>query len=202
MIIHNNCGALHKKCSCIVILLVYDSYLLTFFFFLYITSCPPAILCFTVLRVLRVLETAETLKLGFITRSIYDRANSCCFFADLALTPEGFRFSPTIGVIVIGCVASVVSIACIIVVALSIQRKRSRRRRRERSGDESKTAIGGSGGGGTGTGTGAGNGADSGNVGGGTDVGAGGGADHLVRTDAVDDGLEKNPDIIPHDNGK
>lgn len=87
-----------------------------------------------------------------------------------------------------------------------MQRKRSRRRRRERSGDESKTAIDSPIVGGTRTGNGTGNGGDGG--GGGNDVvnvngitGDGSG-DHHHRTDAIDDGLEKNPDIIPHDNGK
>lgn len=84
-------------------------------------------------------------------------------------------------------------------------RKRSRRRRRERSGDESKAAIDGDGGE---TRTGAGDvvgGCVDGDVtgeiiGGGT--GGGGGDHHHHRTETVDDGLENNPDIIPHDNGE
>ncbi|XP_060860312.1 nephrin-like [Metopolophium dirhodum] len=128
-----------------------------------------------------------------------------------AVTPSGFRFSPMLAVIAIGCVASVMSIACIVAVAVAVQRKRARRRRRERSNDESKTAIDGVGGTGTGTGTGAGigdgggvdGGGVGGGIGGGTDGGTGGGDGgdrHHQRADAVDDGLEKNPDIIPHDN--
>lgn len=88
-----------------------------------------------------------------------------------------------------------------------MQRKRSRRRRRERVGDESKTAIDSPIVGGTRTGNGTGNGGDGGG-GGGNDVvnvngiAGDGSGDHHHRTDAIDDGLEKNPDIIPHDNGK
>lgn len=119
-----------------------------------------------------------------------------------------------LAVIAVGCVASVVSIACIVAVAVVVQRKRSRsRRRRERSNDDSKTAIDGSCGTGTGGGVdGDGGAADVGGTGGEVDGrngvvvgggGGGGGADrHHHRTEAVDDGLEKNPDIIPHDNGK
>ncbi|KAF0761388.1 nephrin-like [Aphis craccivora] len=122
-----------------------------------------------------------------------------------AVTPTGFRFSPMLAVIAIGCVASVVSVACIVAVAVAVQRKRTRRRRRERSNDESKTAIDGVGGTGTGTAAGAGDGGgvDGGGTGGGIDGGTGGGNSgdrHHQRADTVDDGLEKNPDIIPHDN--
>ncbi|VVC33858.1 Fibronectin type III,Immunoglobulin subtype,Immunoglobulin-like domain,Immunoglobulin-like [Cinara cedri] len=133
-----------------------------------------------------------------------------------AITPSGFRFSPMVGVIVVGCVASVVSIACIVVVAVIVQRKRSRRRRRrELPNGESKTAIDG----GTGTGTRGDGGDGTADGGGSVDVGAavggggggggGSGVDtvgvcdgdrHHHRVDAVDDGLERNPDIIPHDN--
>lgn len=144
-----------------------------------------------------------------------------------AVTPSGFRITPMVGVIAVGCVASVVSVACIVIVVVIVQRKRSRRRRRRDgvSNGESKTAIDG----GTGTGTrgdgGDGNVDDGGDGGGGcggdgdgaATVGNGGtgiggtgvggtvsvcnGDHHHHRADAVDDGLERNPDIIPHDNG-
>lgn len=139
------------------------------------------------------------------------------FFPFSAVTPAGFRFSPMLAVIAVGCVASVVSVVCIVAVAVAVHRKRGRRRRRDRSNDESKTAIDGSGGTGTGTGGSGGSsggGVDGGDGGGAADVsgtgggmtgcnGGGGGMDrHHHRTEAIDDGLEKNPDIIPHDNGK
>jgi len=128
-----------------------------------------------------------------------------------AVTPEGFRFSPMLGVIAVGCVASVASVACVVAAAVAMQRKRSRRRRRRRarSADGSKTAVDGDG---TGGGT-ADNGARTADAVGGADggagdgtpaggVGAGGGTDRYYHADAADDGLDKNPDIIPHDNGK
>lgn len=129
------------------------------------------------------------------------------FVVSVAVTPTGFRFSPMLAVIAVGCIASVVSVACIVAVAVAVQRKRTRRRRRERSNDESKTAIDGVGGTGTGTAAGAGDGGgvDGGDTGGGIDgsTGGGDGGDrHHQRADTVDDGLEKNPDIIPHDNGE
>uniref|UniRef100_A0A2S2R0Z4 Protein turtle A n=1 Tax=Sipha flava TaxID=143950 RepID=A0A2S2R0Z4_9HEMI len=123
-----------------------------------------------------------------------------------AVTPAGFRFSPMLAVIAVGCIASVVSVACIVAVAIAVQRKRSRRRRsrrRERSSDESKTAIDGETGTGDGT-EGDGGATDGDGTGAETDgrngVGGGGADRHHQRTEAVDDGLEKNPDIIPHDN--
>lgn len=134
-----------------------------------------------------------------------------CFYMNTAMTPAGFSFSPMLAVIVVGCVASVVSIACIIAVAVAVSRKRSRRRRRQRASDESKTAIDGGGGGvggggpdggdgggddGIGNGCGGANGVTGGGGGG------GGGDRHHHRAEPIDDGLEKNPDIIPHDNGK
>lgn len=126
-----------------------------------------------------------------------------------------------VGVIAIGCVASVVSIACIVIVAVIVQRKRSRHRRRcELPNGESKTAIND----GTGTGTrndGVDGNVDGGDGGGDGNDGIGGGVTtvgggrsgvntigvcdgdrHHHRADAVDDGLERNPDIIPQDNGK
>lgn len=86
-------------------------------------------------------------------------------------------------------------------------RKRSRcRRRRERSNDESKAAIDGDGGD---TRTGAGDDGVGGCIDGDTIdesvggcTGGGGGDRHNYRTETVDDGLENNPDIIPHDNGE
>lgn len=127
-----------------------------------------------------------------------------------AVTPEGFRFSPMLGVIAVGCVASVASVACVVAAAVAVHRKRSRRRRRRRarSADGSKTAV--DGGNGTADNGGARTtdavGVADGGAGDGTPaggVGAGGGTDRCYHhADAADDGLDKNPDIIPHDNGK
>lgn len=130
------------------------------------------------------------------------------------MTPARFRFTPMMRVIAIGCIASVVSVACIVAVALAVQRKRAKLRRhlREQSNDESKTAIGlagdTSGGGcnedGTVTST-TGNGSAVINHSGGDTDSRGPATDrHYHRADAsaaVDDGTENNPDIIPHDNG-
>lgn len=154
-------------------------------------------------------------------RSARFRPSRVSFVRGAAVTPERFRFSPMFGVIVAGCVASVVSVACIVAMALAVQRKRSRRRRRRcraRADDEAKTAIdGGDGGGGGGDGgtcaaDGGAVGAGGGGGGGGADGAiaavtgrgsdGGGGTDRHLRADAVDEGPDNNPDIIPHDNGK
>ncbi|XP_050438262.1 nephrin-like isoform X2 [Adelges cooleyi] len=79
------------------------------------------------------------------------------------------KFTPMLAVIVVGSIALVLTIACVIGAIIACQRKRcqTRRQERERSADESKTAIGSV-------------------------------SDH--RSETSDDGLDKNPDIIPHDN--
>lgn len=98
-----------------------------------------------------------------------------------------FHFSPIHGVIIVGGMASVVLVACVVAVTVAMRRKYGHRGHCERSEnrDDVKASVI----------------TDSMLS---TEDGTDGGA---VRSDSrsmnvSDDGLDKNPDIIPHDNGK
>lgn len=90
------------------------------------------------------------------------------------------------GIIIVSAMGFIIILACFIAVTVAMLRRRGRRRRR-RSPDNAKTAIfDGDGSAGI----------DGSTVGNGTD-----GGDHQ-QEEGSDDSLEKNPDIIPHDDGK
>lgn len=102
----------------------------------------------------------------------------------LAVTAAIFHISPTLGIIIIGCMVSVMAVAYVVAKTVNALRKRNRRCRR--LSVDAKTAI-----------------FNDDEVVNADDVAkeVHGDDDHQ-RTDQSEEGLEKNPDIIPHDNSE
>lgn len=94
------------------------------------------------------------------------------------MSPTDFRFTPFYGVIIVSGVVSVLSVACIVAMVIATRQKLSHRHRREHSSEGRKTTV----------------------VDGGIAAAEAYSGDQH-QTDAFDDALENNPDIIPHENG-